>query len=129
MLINLQLYQWVRFVIGYVFITSGVVKLLVPSFLELFANLGFPYPSIFLFLLAIVEIICGTLIIANMYVKYVTITLTIIMIGAISFVKLPILINEGILSFLFESRLDFAMLILLVLLWRQHEHVEKLEYS
>lgn len=125
----MQLYQWVRFVIGYVFITSGVVKLLVPSFLELFANLGFPYPSIFLFLLAIVEIICGTLIIANMYVKYVTITLTIIMIGAISFVKLPILINEGILSFLFESRLDFAMLILLVLLWRQHEHVEKLEYS
>lgn len=125
----MQLYQWVRFVIGYVFITSGVVKLLVPSFQEFFANLGIPYPAISLLLLAIVEILCGILLIANMYVKYVTITLSLIMIGAITIAKIPILLNEGILSFLFESRLDFAMLILLVFLWRQHEHVEKLEYS
>lgn len=125
----LQVYRWVRFAIGYVFITSGIVKLLVPSFQEVFANLGIPYANISLFLLAIIEIICGTLIIANMYVKYVTVTLTVIMVGAIIIAKLPVLLQEGILSFLFESRLDVTMLILLVILWRKHDFEEKLQYT
>lgn len=125
----MQVYRWVRFAIGYVFITSGIVKLLVPSFQEVFANLGIPYANISLFLLAIIEIICGTLIIANMYVKYVTVTLTVIMVGAIIIAKLPVLFQEGILSFLFESRLDVTMLILLVILWRKHDFEEKLQYT
>lgn len=125
----MQVYRWVRFAIGYVFITSGIVKLLVPSFQEVFANLGIPYANISLFLLAMIEIICGTLIIANMYVKYVTVTLTVIMVGAIIIAKLPVLFQDGILSFLFESRLDVTMLILLVILWRKHDFEEKLQYT
>lgn len=125
----LQVYKWVRFAIGYVFITSGIVKLLVPSFQEVFANLGIPYANISLFLLAMIEIICGTLIIVNMYVKYVTVALTVIMVGAIIIAKLPVLFQEGILSFLFESRLDVTMLILLVILWRKHDFEEKLQYT
>lgn len=125
----MQVYRWVRFAIGYVFITSGIVKLLVPSFQEVFANLGIPYANISLFLLAMIEIICGTLIIVNMYVKYVTVTLMIIMVGAIIIAKLPVLLQEGILSFLFESRLDVTMLILLVILWRKHDFEEKLQYT
>lgn len=125
----MQVYRWVRFAIGYVFITSGIVKLLVPSFQEVFANLGIPYANISLFLLAMIEIICGTLIIVNMYVKYVTVTLMIIMVGAIIIAKLPVLFQEGILSFLFESRLDVTMLILLVILWRKHDFEEKLQYT
>lgn len=125
----MQVYRWVRFAIGYVFITSGIVKLLVPSFQEVFANLGIPYANISLFLLAMIEIICGTLIIANMYVKYVTVALTVIMVGAIIIAKLPVLFQEGILSFLFESRLDVTMLILLVILWRKHDFEEKLQYT
>lgn len=125
----MQVYRWVRFAIGYVFITSGIVKLLVPSFQEVFANLGIPYANISLFLLAMIEIICGTLIIVNMYVKYVTVTLMIIMVGAIIIAKLPVLLQEGILTFLFESRLDVTMLILLVILWRKHDFEEKLQYT
>lgn len=125
----MQVYRWVRFAIGYVFITSGIVKLLVPSFQEVFANLGIPYANISLFLLAMIEIICGTLIIVNMYVKYVTVTLMIIMVGAIIIAKLPVLLQEDILSFLFESRLDVTMLILLVILWRKHDFEEKLQYT
>lgn len=125
----MQVYRWVRFAIGYVFITSGIVKLLVPSFQEVFANLGIPYANISLFLLAMIEIICGTLIIVNMYVKYLTVTLMIIMVGAIIIAKLPVLLQEGILSFLFESRLDVTMLILLVILWRKHDFEEKLQYT
>lgn len=125
----MQVYRWVRFAIGYVFITSGIVKLLVPSFQEVFANLGIPYANISLFLLAMIEIICGTLIIVNMYVKYVTVILMIIMVGAIIIAKLPVLLQEGILSFLFESRLDVTMLILLVILWRKHDFEEKLQYT
>lgn len=125
----MQVYKWIRFAIGYVFITSGIVKLLVPSFQEVFANLGIPYANISLFLLAMIEIICGTLIIVNMYVKYVTVALTVIMVGAIIIAKLPVLFQEGILSFLFESRLDVTMLILLVILWRKHDFEEKLQYT
>ena len=125
----MQVYRWVRFAIGYVFITSGIVKLLVPSFQEVFTNLGIPYANISLFLLAMIEIICGTLIIVNMYVKYVTVTLMIIMVGAIIIAKLPVLLQEGILSFLFESRLVVTMLILLVILWRKHDFEEKLQYT
>lgn len=125
----MQVYKWIRFAIGYVFITSGIVKLLVPSFQEVFANLGIPYANIGLFLLAMIEIICGTLIIANMYVKYVTVALTVIMVGAIIIAKLPVLFQDGILSFLFESRLDVTMLILLVILWRKHDFEEKLQYT
>jgi len=74
-----------------------------------------------LFLVAMIEIACGALVIARMYVKYATIPLIVIMIGALVIVKLPLLIKEGILSFVFESRLDFVMLILLIFLFFHHE--------
>lgn len=117
----LQVFNWIRYAVGYVFIVSGVVKLLVPEFKQTFLSLGFPNPNTTLFLLAMIEIICGVLMVARMYVKQATIPLIIIMIGALAIVKLPYLLNEGILSFVFESRLDIVMLILLVLVWRDKE--------
>lgn len=109
--------KWIRFAIGYVFIVSGAIKLMDPSFKQLFIHLGFPFPSTFLFLLAVVEIVCGALIVANMYIRMTAALLMVVMVGALATVKLPILFTQGIVSFLFEARLDIVMLILLILLW------------
>jgi len=122
--LQMQLLNWFRYAVGYVFIASGIVKLLVPDFKGIFLSLGLPFPTAALFLVAIIEITCGALIIARMYLKYATIPLIAIMIGALSIAKLPILLNEGILSFIFESRLDIVMLILLIFLWRHREDFE-----
>lgn len=118
---QLQLLNWFRYVIGYVFISSGIVKLLVPNFIVVFSNLGIPLPHTTLFLVAMAEITCGALIMAKMFIHYATIPLLAIMIGAIFIAKLPILLGDGILSFVFESRLDFVLLILLIFLWRNRE--------
>lgn len=120
---ELRLLNWFRYAIGYVFISSGIVKLLVSDFKSVFLSLGLPFPSTFLFLVAIIEIACGAFIIARMYVKYAALLLIAIMIGALYIAKLPILFSEGILSFVFESRLDIVMLILLIFLWRHHKEM------
>ncbi len=121
---QLQLLNWFRYIIGYVFISSGIVKILVPSFKEVFLHLGLPFPNTTLFLVAMIEIVCGIFIIGRMYLKYATVSLIIIMIGALSIAKLPIYFNEGILAFIFESRLDIVMLILLIFLWRHKEEFD-----
>jgi len=126
---ELQLFKYVQFAIGYVFIASGIAKLLIPSFIDFFDGLGFPFPSISLFLLAIIEMICGTLMIANMYVRQAAVTLIFIMIGALVIAKLPIFFNEGLVSFIFEFRLDITMLILLLLLLRNHKAPENEQVS
>ncbi len=117
----MNFFKWIRYAVGYVFITSGVVKLLAPEFKQIFSHLGIPSPSTMLFLVAMIEIICGMLIVANMYVKRATIPLIFIMIGALAIAKLPLLLNKDLLSFAFESRLDIVMLILLVIVWRHSE--------
>ena len=109
---------WLCYAVGYVFITSGVMKLLTPSFRGLFFELGLPFPETTLFLVAIVEIACGALIASGMYVKKATIPIFVIMAGALYFHKLPILLNEGPLKFAFDARLDIVIIILLLLLYK-----------
>ncbi|MUK88168.1 DoxX family membrane protein [Ornithinibacillus sp. L9] len=110
--------RWICYAVGYVFITSGVMKLLIPDFKATFYDLGLPFPETTLFFVAIVEIACGTLLIGGMYVKQAAITLTVIICGALFLTKLPILINQGILAFAFNARLDIVMLILLLVIWK-----------
>lgn len=116
-----QLIRWVRYAIGYVFIATGIVSLLVPSFQMMFINLGIPFPEMTFLLVAFIEILCGSLIVAGMYLHYATVPLIVIMIGALVLTKLPIFINEGIFLFALEARLDIVMLILLVSLWRHYK--------
>ena len=108
--------RWVRYAIGYVFITSSIMKLLISDFKMMFANYGIPFPATTLFIVAILEIGCGALIIANMHIKKATVPLIIIMIGALYLTKVPILLKQGMLQFAFDARLDMIMLILLLLI-------------
>ncbi|MEN2766817.1 DoxX family protein [Ornithinibacillus xuwenensis] len=110
--------NWICYAIGYVFITSGVMKLVMPEFRQTFFNLGLPFPESTLLLIAIIELACGALIIGRMYVRQAVIPLIIIMLGAIYLTKFPILMKQGIVSFAFHARLDIVMLILLFICWK-----------
>lgn len=109
--------NWICYAVGYVFIITGIAKLLFDDFIVIFTSMDIPYPETVLLLIAIVEIVCGALIAGRYYVKEASIPLIIIMIGAIILTKLPVLTGQGFFQFLFVARLDFVMLILLSLLF------------
>lgn len=111
--------KWLCWLTGYVFIISGVSKLLTDGFLDFFIQVGVPYPQATFFLVAVLEIGCGACIAGRFAVKEAAAVLIVIMIGALYFAKLPILTQQGILSFAFESRLDIVMLTILVVLFRR----------
>lgn len=118
--------KWICYAVGYVFLTSGILKLLVSDFKATFMSLGLPFPESALFLVAMTEIACSAFILARLYVKQAAAPLILIILGAIFLTKLPILINQGFLQFAFDARLDVVMLILLLLLW-QHRPGEQLK--
>lgn len=111
--------NWIRLIVGYVFIISGIVKLIMGDFLATFINIGMPFPDITVFVLAVVEISCGAFIVAHLYARQAVIPLLFVMVGAIVLTKTPILLEDGIISFLFHARLDVVMFILLLLLFQR----------
>lgn len=117
---RLNLENWVCYIVGYVFIISGIMKLIMGDFLATFVSIGFPYPEVVIFILAIIEISCGAFIISRLYVRQAVIPLIVVIVGAILLTKVPILLEDGILSFLFHARLDVVMFILLTLLWQRN---------
>lgn len=121
----MRIENWIRYAVGYVFITSGVMKLIMGDALAMFKTLGMPFPEITVFILSILEISCGAFIIARLYVKHAVLPLIVVMIGAIVLTKFPVLSGDGIVSFLFSARLEVVMLIFLLLLWRQHPSEKK----
>ncbi|MEC1522489.1 DoxX family protein [Neobacillus niacini] len=118
MINSLSTANLIRYVVAYVFITSGAMKLVSSELANVFINLGLPYPHILLNVTAFLEIICGILILLNRSVKNAVIPLIGIMIAAIILTKLPV-INSGILPFAFSARLDFVMLVLLYILYKK----------
>ena len=121
----MEMKRWIGYIVGYVFITSGILKLIDGEFQAVFASLGLPFPHTTLFLVAIVEVACGMLIVGRMYVKEATIPLIIIIIAALYLTKFPILFKQGLLTFAFEARLDIVMLILLLLLGQHWRRIKK----
>lgn len=117
--------KWICYLIGYVFVTSGILKLVDSDFQTVFANLGLPFPQVTLFLVAITEVACGMLVIARMYIKHATIPLIIVMIGALCLTKWPVLSEQGLLTFAFEARLDIVMLVLLILIGQHWQSAKR----
>lgn len=118
----MNIYKWVCIAMGYVFIVSGVIKLINSDFRIIFANLGIPYPEMILFFVAITEIACGALLCSRIYMKLATMILMLIMITAILLTKLPFVAHGAFMHFLFESRLDILLLILLFALYRGYPY-------
>ncbi|TFB14619.1 DoxX family protein [Filobacillus milosensis] len=119
-MVNVTTTQLIRYLVGFVFIVSALMKVTGNGLGTNFANMGFPSPITIMYLVAIIEIICGLLILLNRYVKLATIPLMVIVIGALIVTKLPML-HGGIVHTLFQARLDIVMLGLLFLLYQQYD--------
>lgn len=117
-LLKMPMAKWVCYTVGFVFIITGLAKLLFDDFQIYFNNLDLPYPQTLLLIVAVTEIVCGALIASRFYVKEASVPLIIIMLGAICLTKLPLLTEQGLFQFLFSARLDIVLLVLLLVLWK-----------
>ncbi|RST77356.1 DoxX family protein [Siminovitchia acidinfaciens] len=108
----------VRWAVAYVFITSGAMKFLSPDLANTFIQLRLPFPKQLIMVVAVVEIVCGILILMNKGARLATIPLMGIMVAALMLTKIP-LYSEGFMKFAFAARLDIVMLLLLFVLYNQ----------
>ncbi|WP_077620806.1 DoxX family protein [Bacillus sinesaloumensis] len=109
----------IRYVVAYVFIISGAVKLFTNDLHSMWMTLPIPTPDTVMYVVAILEVVCGILIAMNKEVKKAVIPLLIIMVCAILLTKIPVL-HTGLLQFAFAARLDFVLLVLLYILYKFH---------
>ncbi|OKL37678.1 hypothetical protein BLL40_04170 [Domibacillus mangrovi] len=112
---SLSTIKLIRYLVAYVFITSGLMKLLSPELGHYLISLGPPFSQNTVYVIAIIEIICGIFILVNKGVKLATIPLIIIMIAALLLTKVSSL-QSGFVQFSFNARLDIVMLVLLYIL-------------
>jgi len=116
----------IRLVVGWVFLSEGIQKFLyaAENGAGRFAKIGIPYADVMGPFVAVVEIVCGTLIVFGLLTRLATIPLIIDMIVAIVSTKIPILLGHGFWGFslrtlpyagfwgmFHEARTDFAMLL------------------
>ncbi|GHI00183.1 DoxX family protein [Neobacillus kokaensis] len=110
----------IRYAVAYVFVISGLMKLLNTETANHFIGLGLPYPEMMLHLVIILEIGCGILVLLNKCVRTAVIPLIAIIIAAILITKLPYL-NSNLLQFAFYAKLDIVMLVLLGILYNRNQ--------
>lgn len=119
----------IRIVVGFIFLTEGVLKFVYPGELGAgrFAHIGLPVPHILAPFVGAVEIAGGTALILGLYAGDAALLLLVVILTAITTTKVPILLGRhlgvfappkldhyGLLSFLHEARTDLAMLFGLV---------------
>lgn len=114
---------YIRYSVGFVFIISGLMKFFSEELSNTFISLGLPYPIYFMYVVTLVEIVCGHLIATNKHVRNASIPLILIMIAAIILTKVPIL-TSGFFLFAFSARLDIVMLILLTVLYKNSSRLK-----
>jgi putative oxidoreductase len=121
----------VRVIVGWVFLSEGIQKFLLPDALGAgrFANIGIPSPEIMGPFVGVVEIMCGALLIAGLLTRLAALPLLINISVAILSTKVPILLGHGYWMFtlpklprygfwsmMHEARTDLSMWMGLVFL-------------
>jgi putative oxidoreductase len=121
----------IRIIVGWVFLSEGVQKFLLPEELGAgrFAHIGIPAPGVMGPFVGVVEIVCGALLIAGLFTRPAAAALFINISVAILSTKLPILLGRGywifslpkasrygFWSMMHEARTDFSMWMGLVFL-------------
>lgn len=114
----------VRLMVGVVFFTEGIQKLLYPAELGTgrFARIGIPWPDVLGPAVGVAEVVCGALILVGLLTRPAAGILLIDISVAIVTTKLPILLGHalgpftlaklpryGFLSAMHEARTDFCM--------------------
>src|ERR1700722_7022096 len=99
----------VRLLVGVVFLSEGIQKFLYPEALGVgrFSKIGIPAPGVLAPFVGVVEIGCGTLLIAGLLTRAAAIPLMVDMVVAIATTKLPILLRSGFWAMAHEARTDY----------------------
>jgi putative oxidoreductase len=108
----------IRLLVGGVFLSEGIQKLLFPAALGVgrFAKIGIPAPQFFAPFVGVVEILCGVLLIVGLLTRLATIPLIVDICVAIVTTKIPMLSPAGFWGMVHEARTDYCMLLGLVFL-------------
>lgn len=106
----------IRLLVGLVFLSEGIQKLLFPAALGVgrFQKIGIPYP--FFSAPFVGKIVCGALVLLGLLTKLASIPLLIDICTAIATTKVPMLMKQGFLAMAHETRTDFSMLLGLIFL-------------
>lgn len=109
---------FVRMIAGVIFVSEGIQKYLVVSVLgpSYFQDIGFGHPMFWSYFTGTFELVCGLLVIAGLFTRVAAIPLLTIMITAYITAKLPVLITKGFLSFAQVYRIDYALILLIIML-------------
>ncbi|UPM43392.1 DoxX family protein [Halocatena salina] len=91
----------IRLLVGGVFITEGIQKLLFPGILGTtrFATMGFPVPQTTATVVGVIEVIAGGAVLVGLATRLAAVFLLLIAFGAIVTTKIPILVGHGIWVF------------------------------
>jgi putative oxidoreductase len=121
----------VRVIVGWVFLSEGILKFLLPDALGIgrFTQIGIPAPQFMGPFVGVVEIVCGALLIVGLLTRLAALPLLINISVAILSTKVPILLGHGYWMFtlsklprygfwsmMHEARTDFSMWMGLVFL-------------
>jgi putative oxidoreductase len=120
----------VRLLVGWVFLSEGIQKFLFTDALGVgrFTRIGIPAPQVMAPFVGVIEIICGSLILAGLLVRLASVLLLADISVAILSTKFPIWIGGplwifnapkppfGFWAMLHEARTDFSMLLGLIFL-------------
>jgi putative oxidoreductase len=108
----------VRLMVGAVFLSEGIQKLLFPDALGVgrFTTIGIPVPQFTAPFVGIVEIGCGLLVIVGLVTRLAVVPLLIDILVAIATTKLPMLMRSGFWAMAHEARTDYCMLLGLMFL-------------
>ena len=108
----------IRVLVGWVFLSEGIQKFLFPESLGVgrFAKIGIPDPAFTAPFAGVVEIVCGTLLIAGLLTRLSAIPLLILISVAIATTKVPMLLDKGFWAAAHEARTDLCMLLGLLFL-------------
>jgi putative oxidoreductase len=108
----------VQLLVGGVFLSEGIQKFLFPDALGVgrFIKIGIPAPQILAPFVGVVEIICGTLLIAGLLTRLAAVPLLIDISVAIATTKIPMLLKDGFWKMAHEARVDVDMVLGLIFL-------------
>lgn len=103
----------IRLMVGAVFLSEGIQKLLFPPIRGAgrFEKIGLPSPEFLGTFVGTVEIICGALILMGLLTRLASIPTLIIMLVAIVTTKTEVFANEGFWAMMHGGRTDWAMLL------------------
>jgi uncharacterized membrane protein YphA (DoxX/SURF4 family) len=103
----------IRLMVGAVFLSEGIQKLIFPALRGAgrFDKIGLPSPEFMGGFVGMFEIVCGTLILIGLITRLASIPTLIIMLVAIATTKSEVYMNDGFWQMMHGSRTDWAMLL------------------